>query len=52
MILISYIAIGSLVFSELLNLTFQNGLYFTVVTIESEFSRVQKYKYMYTYRLT
>ncbi|KAG8879959.1 hypothetical protein FRB97_001258 [Tulasnella sp. 331] len=34
-ILISYIAIGSLAFSELLNLTFQNGLYFTVVTIES-----------------
>lgn len=39
MILISYIAIGSLAFSELLNLTFQDGLYFTVVTIESEFLR-------------
>ncbi|KAG9032509.1 hypothetical protein FRB95_001416 [Tulasnella sp. JGI-2019a] len=35
MILISYIALGSLAFSLLLNLTFQDGLYFTVVTIET-----------------
>ncbi|KAG8998731.1 hypothetical protein FRB94_006709 [Tulasnella sp. JGI-2019a] len=35
MILISYIALGSLIFSEILNLSFQDGLYFTVVTIET-----------------
>ncbi|KAG8854211.1 hypothetical protein FRB96_007767 [Tulasnella sp. 330] len=35
MILISYIALGSLAFSLLLDLTFQDGLYFTVVTIET-----------------
>ncbi len=36
MILICYIALGSLVFSLIMNLTFQDGLYFTVVSIESQ----------------
>ncbi|KAG8896758.1 hypothetical protein FRB99_008674, partial [Tulasnella sp. 403] len=35
MILICYIALGSLVFSIIMDLTFQDGLYFTVVTIET-----------------
>ncbi|KAG8954859.1 hypothetical protein FRC04_010342 [Tulasnella sp. 424] len=35
MILLCYIALGSLVFAELLGLTFQDGLYYTVVSIET-----------------
>ncbi|KAG8916179.1 hypothetical protein FRC00_000484, partial [Tulasnella sp. 408] len=35
MILLCYIALGSLVFAELIGLTFQDGLYYTVVSIET-----------------
>ncbi|KAG8923317.1 hypothetical protein FRC02_011224 [Tulasnella sp. 418] len=35
MILITYIALGSLVYAVVMDLTFQDGLYFTVVSIET-----------------
>ncbi|KAG8923479.1 hypothetical protein FRC01_012708 [Tulasnella sp. 417] len=35
MILLCYIALGSLAFAELIGLTFQDGLYYTVVSIET-----------------
>ncbi|KAG8970668.1 hypothetical protein FRC03_004050 [Tulasnella sp. 419] len=35
MILITYIALGSLVYAVIMDLTFQDGLYFTVVSIET-----------------
>ncbi|KAG9048489.1 hypothetical protein FS837_012745 [Tulasnella sp. UAMH 9824] len=35
MILLCYIALGSLTFAELIGLTFQDGLYYTVVSIET-----------------
>ena len=38
MILICYTALGSLVFSLIMDLSFQDGLYYTVVSIESQLS--------------
>ncbi|KAG8982771.1 hypothetical protein FRB90_006562 [Tulasnella sp. 427] len=35
MIMLCYVALGSLVFAELIGLTFQDGLYYTVVSIET-----------------